>query len=296
MKQSALPAPEFAGDGIYQVFQLCFGRVPDRRVHENFLRRDMHDGPMPLDFNLWIVRNKHRTVLVDTGFGQRAAAERSRPLDFDPIDGLRQVGVDPDTIEDVILTHLHFDHAGNLDRFGKARFHAQEAEVSFATSRCMCESHLRFPYDVEDVVQFVRHTYAERARFHNGDADLFPGISAHLVPGHTTGIQAVRVMTPRGQVVLASDATHLYANAMRRSPYPVTVDAMATLRSYDRLMELADSYQHIIPGHDPKVRTLYPSREYGGLELTALHEVPKPHAMADLAHLERFEDESLLVR
>lgn len=274
-----------SADDLYEVYSLCFARVPERRVHENFLRRDMHDGPMPMDFNLWILRNAHRTVLVDTGFGTRAANERHRSLDFDPVDALSRLGIDPDAIEDIILTHLHFDHAGNIERFGKARFHVQDAEVGFATGRCMCEPHLRFPFDVEDVVTLVRHTFASRVVFHDGDAAPLPGISLHAVPGHTSGIQAVRVATRRGPIVLASDASHFYANYLRRGPFSVTVDAIATLRSYDRLRQLAGSADRIIPGHDPRVRALYPNHHFGGISLTALHEDPKPHDVAKLADL-----------
>ena len=169
----------------------------------------------------------------------------------------------------------------------------QDAEAGFATGRCMCEAHLRLPYDVDDVVTFVRHTYAERTCFHDGDAAPLPGISLHHVPGHTPGMQAVRVMTPRGPVVLASDSSHFYANLVRRAPFSLTVDAMTTLRSYDRLLELAGgSIERIVPGHDPRVRALYPNRVFGGIELSVLHEEPKPHDIANLAalaYLERIE-------
>ncbi|MET0164138.1 MAG: MBL fold metallo-hydrolase [Vicinamibacterales bacterium] len=132
-----------AEEGVYQVYSLCFARVPERRVHDNFMRRGMHDGPMPLDFSLWILRNAHRTVLVDTGFGGRAASERGRPLDFDPSEALFRLGIHPDTVEDIIVTHLHFDHAGNIDRFAKACFHVQDAEVALATGRGIGEPQLR---------------------------------------------------------------------------------------------------------------------------------------------------------
>ncbi len=230
-----------------------------------------------------------RVVLVDTGFGARTAAKRGWTLDLDPIDAVARLGIDPHAIEDVVITHLHLDHAGNLDRFAKARFHVQDAEASFATGRCMCEAHLRMPYEVEDVVQFVRHVYAERVRFHDGDGQVAPGISVHFVPGHTAGMQAVRVMTARGPVVLASDSSHMYANVMRRSPFSLTVDALATLRSYDRLMELAGSYERIVPGHDPKVRELYPIHEFGGVALCALHEAPRPHSIDELMQLDAFK-------
>ena len=84
--------PEFTSDDedVYQVYSMCYARLTERRVHDNFILRDMHDGPMPVDYNLWIVRNRHRTILVDTGFSPRASAERGRPLDFDPVDGLKR--------------------------------------------------------------------------------------------------------------------------------------------------------------------------------------------------------------
>jgi glyoxylase-like metal-dependent hydrolase (beta-lactamase superfamily II) len=283
--KSPLSETDPVDDGIYQVFSLCYARAADRRVHENFLRRDMHDGPMPLDFNVWIVRNAQRTILVDTGFGQRAAAERARPLDIDPLDALRRIGIDPDSIQDVVLTHLHYDHAGNIDRFAKARFHVQDAEVEFATGRCMCHSVLRFPYDVRDVVALVGHTYAERVCFHDGIASPLPGISLHRLPGHSRGLQAVKVVTKRGPILLASDASHYYANFLRHAPFSLTVDVAPTLRSYDELVSLAGSVDRIIPGHDPRVRALYPSLNVGGVELLALHEPPKPHTAEELSRL-----------
>ena len=288
MDKCLLPNVDSSQDAVYQVYSLCYAKAPTRRVHENFMRRDMHDGPMPVDFNLWIVHNAHRTVLVDTGFGERATRERGRPLDVHPIQALERLGIDPDAIEDIVITHLHYDHAGNMERFAKARFHVQDAEVAFATGRCMCERHLRSAFDVEDVVTLVRHTYAERVRFHEGNAAPLPGISLHVLPGHTAGTQAVRVMTQRGPVVLASDVSHYYANLLRRAPFAGTVDAMATLRSYDGLMEIAGGIERIVPGHDPKVRALYPRYDFGGIELVALHEDPKRHDIEALSRVDNF--------
>lgn len=286
---SPFPAVEPDEDGVYHVYSLCYAKGRERRVVENFLRRDAHDGPMPIDFNLWIVRNAHRTILVDSGFSPRHAAERSRPLDFDPLDALSQLAIDPDELEDIILTHLHYDHAGNIDRFAKARFHIQDAEVAFATGRCMCEPQLRWAFDVEDVVALVRRTYAERVRFHESEAHPFAGISLHVLPGHSRGMQAVRVMTPRGPIVLASDVSHYYANMLRRSPFSVTVDVAMTLRSYEGLMGLAGSLDRIVPGRDPKVRALYPARVVNGITLTALHETPTRHDLMELARVDDFD-------
>ncbi|WP_417209709.1 N-acyl homoserine lactonase family protein [Antarctobacter sp.] len=289
MHDGEFPQLESSAEDVYQVYQLCYGRDPGRRVHNNFVMVDMHDGPMPVDFNIWILRNRHRTVIVDTGFGPRAAGERGRPLDIDPIDALVKIGIDPDEIEDVVITHLHFDHAGNIDRFGKARFHIQDSEVEFATGRCMCDAFIRRPFDVEDVVALVRKTYAERVVFHNGDDDLLPGLTLHVFPGHSAAVQGVRVNTPRGPVLLASDATHYFANVLNMKPFNLTVDSVATLDSYRRLMALSGGAHRLIPGHDPKIRNLYPAVMVGGQTLWALHEEPYPFDPADLARTDNFE-------
>lgn len=291
MTLRSLPPMTSSEDGVYEIYALCYARALQRRVHDNFMRRDMHDGPMPVDFNLWIVRNAQRMVLVDTGFGARAAAARGRTLDVDPLEALERIGFPAEMIEDVVITHMHYDHAGNIGRFHKARFHLQESEGGYATGRCMCEPHLRAPYDVEDAVALVRHTYAERVVFHQGDAAPWPGISLHLLPGHTEGMQAVRVITPRGPVVLASDASHYYANLLRRAPFPGSTNTISTLRSYQRLLELAGGAERVIPGHDPKVRRLYPCYDVGGLALTALHEAPQGFDSEQLVRLDDFLQE-----
>jgi glyoxylase-like metal-dependent hydrolase (beta-lactamase superfamily II) len=277
-----------AEDDIYEIWSMCYGTGATRRVHDNFMMRDMHDGPMPLDYNLWILRNAHRVVLVDTGFGPRASTERGRPIQFDPIEGLKRIGVDPDAIEDIVITHLHYDHAGNIDRFGKARFHVQDGEVAYATGRCMCEAHTRFPYDVEDIVTLVRRTYADRVVFHEGDDDLLPGLTLHAFPGHSAMVQAVRVNTARGPVLLASDSTHYFANILNMKPFVLTIDTSATIDSYHRILKLAGGINRLIPGHDPKVRRLYPVHEVNGIELLALHEEPNSISATELARTDNF--------
>lgn len=289
MAVGSLPDASDLAEDVYHIYQLCYGRDPGRRVHNNFVLLDMHDGPMPVDFNIWVVHNAHRTVIVDTGFGPRASAERGRPLDIDPIEALAQIGVDPDSVEDVVITHLHFDHAGNIDRFGKARFHIQDDEVAFATGRCMCDAFMQRPFDVEDVVTLVRRTYADRVVFHDGDDDLLPGLSLHKFSGHSAAVQGVRVNTPRGPVLLASDATHFFANAANMKPFNLTVDVAATLASYRKLMAVSGGLDRLIPGHDPKIRRLYPTVTVGGLDLWALHEPPNADALSDLARTDDFQ-------
>ena len=231
-----------------------------RLAHENFLGplpADIHDGPMPLDYFIWAIRSGSRVFVLDTGFDQAMAEKRGRQFLHCPGDGLKAIGIDPAKVEDVILSHMHYDHCGNHDLFPNARFHVQDREMQFSTGRWMCDERARFPFEAEDVCAMVRRLYGGRVVFHDGDQEIAPGLSLHHVGGHSMGLQMVRAKTRRGWVVLAADAAHLYALLDRDIPYPVLYKEPEVLEGYRTAVRLADSTDHIIPGHDPLVLERY---------------------------------------
>ena len=233
----------------------------ERKAGANFTAPvDDHDLPMPLDYYVWAIHlDGHPPVIVDTGFGAIAAAARGRQITRPVRKGLREAGIDRLGVTDVILTHLHYDHAGGLEDFPNARFHIQDAELAFATSRQMCDHHVRAPFDGEPVAQVVQRLYHDHVVFHDGDEPFGPGISLHLAQGHTAGLQVVACETERGRVILASDAAHLYANLTRSIPFPIFVDEDDYIRAQARVMDLAGgSLDHVIPGHDPLVLSCFP--------------------------------------
>jgi glyoxylase-like metal-dependent hydrolase (beta-lactamase superfamily II) len=123
----------------------------------------------------------------------------------------------------------------------------------------------------------VRRVYEERVVFHAGDAVLCPGVTLHHLPGHTPGLQAVRVDTGRGPVVLASDASHFWANLERDIPFPIVADVPAYLESLRTLRRLGASLDHVIPGHDPQVLARFPA-EAGVADVVRLDLPPRPRA------------------
>lgn len=242
----------------YEVYAIKYARH-ERSAAQNFLGGDPHDGPMPMDYFVWLVRGAGLELVVDTGFNSATAARRQRQL-LRPVDqALALLEVDAASVRDVVITHLHYDHVGNFECFPQASFHLQDLEMQYATGRNMCHEALRHAFDVEDVVGMVRRVYAGRVRFHAGDAELFPGISVHLIGGHTMGLQVVRVATRRGWVVLASDASHYYANMGEGRPFPIVYNVGDMMEGWSRLRALADSPEHVIPGHDPLVLARYPA-------------------------------------
>ncbi len=242
----------------YEVYAIKYAMRDARRTN-HFLGGDPHDAPMPMDYFVWLVRNDKHTFVLDVGFTAEVAAQRKRVHLRAPAAGLARLGVDASTVREVIVSHMHYDHIGTFNDFPQARFHLQDDEMAFVTGRHMCHRHFRHSYEVDDVVGVVRMIYEDRVQFHAGDDELAPGLTLHRIGGHTAGLQSVRVHTKRGWVVLASDASHYYEHFEQGRVFPTTYHIGEVLEGYGKLDRLADSPQHIVPGHDPLVMARYPA-------------------------------------
>ena len=259
---------------LSEIYAIRYATMTGRQPHQNYLTPDIHNEGTDLDYFVWLIRGKDGDILVDTGFNDVAARERSRNLTINPAEALERFGVRPDSIRNVVITHLHYDHAGNLDRFPNARFHLQDREMSFATGRCMCHGLLRHPFSAEDVTLMVRHVFSDRVVFHDGDDEIAPGVTLHHIGGHSDGLQVVRVETERGPVVLASDAAHYYGNMQRGNPFPIVYNLGDMMEGWKTVERLAGHPDRVIPGHDPMVRELYPQAN-DKVDAVALHKAPK---------------------
>jgi glyoxylase-like metal-dependent hydrolase (beta-lactamase superfamily II) len=239
-------------DEVYDVFAIRYATV-HRRSSENFIGGDPHETATRMDYFVWLVRSPQRVFLVDTGFNRAAAAARKREFLRCPIESLSLLGVSPEEIKDVVLTHLHYDHAGNYDLLPNARFYLQERELGYATGPSMRHAVLRQAYQVDDVVGIVRALYDERIVCVDGSKELAPGLIVHRVGGHTAGLQIVQVWTRKGWLVLGSDASHYYANYQQARPFPIVHHVGEMLDAYETMRALAASPDLVIPGHDPLV-------------------------------------------
>jgi len=246
-----------AGPEPYEVFAIRYATLSGRRASENFIGADPHERGSDLDYFVWLARSRSRSFVIDTGFDAKVGRRRGRRMITPPERGLELLGVDAKKVEDVIITHLHYDHVGNFGLFSKATFHLQDDEMAHATGRYMGNGFLNHAYEPHEIAGLVREVYKGRVRFHDGDDELAPGLSLHRIGGHTRGLQAVRVYTRAGWIVLASDAAHLYENVQGGRPFPVVWDVGGMVQGWRRLRELADAPELIVPGHDPLVMRRY---------------------------------------
>lgn len=243
----------------WEVYAVKYADRNARIRGDSFIFDEHHDVPHPMDYFMWLLRRGHQTILVDTGYDEAEAARRQRPILMDPHAALAPLGVTPEQITEVIVTHLHYDHAGGLHLFPNARLHLQAAEMAYATGPCMCHETLRIPFTASHVCEAVKRLYSGKVVFYNGDAEIAEGVMIHKIGGHSRGLQSVRVITSAGWLVLASDAAHFYENFEARKPFPIVVDLQDMLDGFEKLYQLASSHKLIVPGHDPLVMRRFPS-------------------------------------
>jgi glyoxylase-like metal-dependent hydrolase (beta-lactamase superfamily II) len=217
---------------------------------------------------LWCIRGHEHTVVVDTGADPAMTLERKRsPLFENPADVIGRLGVDAATVQHVVLTHLHWDHAGGVRLFPNATFYLQEAEYRFWTVDPIAA---RPPFanlaDPASLAYLSSLEGTDRLVLLNGDAQILPGIECLLASGHTPGLQAVAVDTVRGKAILGSDCAHVFRNVQHDWPSAFSMDLAGCLRSFDKLRARA-APELIFPGHDILMHDNYPRVAEGVTQL-----------------------------
>lgn len=258
-----------AGTDKYQVIAVRMGTRATKRsdVFLNYHLYGEPDGPAEVDYFFWILRNQHRTVVVDTGFSPSAGLKRSRELLLHPSQALAELGIEPDEIEDVILTHGHYDHIGNADLFPRATFHMAEAEYRFWTSATADHTQFSYYAEQQDISYLRRRQREGKLNLFTGHCTPAPGLDVVEVGGHTPGQAMVRLQTTAGPVMLASDAVHFYEELERDMPFIAISNLPEMYHLFMNLREQAKTTGLIIvPGHDPDVMrrfTPYEGALYG---------------------------------
>lgn len=248
----------------------------DRAARDNFLDGPERPGSMRMDFTMWVIIGADRVVVVDTGFSAEAGQRRGRILERTPTQVVESLGVSPTDVTDLVITHLHYDHAGNTDDFPQARIWVQQAEMEYVSGPSMRHPTLNRFFEADDMSAMIRQLFAGNLREVDGDVTLANGIDLFKIGGHTPGLQIVRVRTVRGDVLLASDALHFYENLELRNPFPGIVNVAEMMDGYEKLVDLAGDPDRIIAGHDPLVAERYANVEEDLPDgVVALHVPPR---------------------
>jgi glyoxylase-like metal-dependent hydrolase (beta-lactamase superfamily II) len=262
----AQPAPQPRPQ--YEVFAVKYATIPDFRVAGLVAGADK-DRKMDIAMMVWLVRGNGHTILVDSGFYREQFFRQWKVADFaKPSEAIAHAGLKPEDITDVIVTHMHWDHADGMDLFPKARIWIQKEELEYYAGSAWQARNTHGGIDPEDVVAAVKLNMQGRVGLVNGDEqEILPGISCYTGGKHTYASQFVTVSTAAGTVVLASDNMYLYENLEKHVPIAATLDPASNLRAQDRMKQLAASPRLIIPGHDPAVMKNFPETSPGVVKI-----------------------------
>jgi len=243
----------------HQVFAVRFASI--RYSVGQLVAGGDRQQPIDIAMMVWPIKLAGGGVmLVDAGFYRQKFVEQWKPTSYArPTDALKTaLGISPEDVTDVVLSHVHWDHADGADLFPRARIWIQRAEYEHHVG----DRGAVLDRGIDTDVAAMLFTLQQEGRLRLVDGDdreIAAGIRVYTGGKHTFESQYVRVDTRSGPLVLASDNAYLYENLEKHLAIAQTVDASANLAAQLRMANLAGSATRIVPGHDPAVLQRFPS-------------------------------------
>ena len=263
-------------EGTFEIYALRFATRESTKSQE-FFRYEVYRSPdsfQRLDYFFWLVKNDTFTVLVDCGFNRERGLTKGRPQETSPLALLERMGVAPSDVDFVIITHMHYDHVGNVDLFPNAVVILARDEYEFWAGPYGSREIMRsivFPEEVSLVQDIERQG---RLRLIGDSTEVVPGVLARKLGGHTPGQVIVEVQSPSESIVLASDAAHYYEEIELDRPYKLYDDIGKMYGALDALRELARRPNTtVVAGHDPRVTEMFHAVEPNCFDLTARRKI-----------------------
>ena len=238
---------------VWQVYAIRYATVPKFPVRYLVAGADS-TRTIDIAMMFWLLEGPdRRRVLVDAGFYRQKFLDDWKPADFvRPSDAVQRFGLSPDSITDVIVSHVHWDHLDGADLFPNARVWIQAEEYAYHVGDAGLPLHDAI--DTLDSQMLFKLNQAKRVQLVQGDGqEILPGIVAYTGGKHTYASQYVGVQTAKGTVVVASDNCYLYENLEKHAAIAQTLNAASNLAAQERMKKLASSARLIVPGHDPAV-------------------------------------------
>ncbi len=211
------------------------------------------DAPLAMDYFFWLIRGPGGIVLVDTGFAAEVGRRRGRTCLVDPVRALAGLDVTPGDVDHIVVSHLHYDHIGNLAAFPAATISAARPELDFWTGAGPAAAGCADLAEPAEIGWLADQARRGRVQLIDGDAEVAPGVEVRLVGGHTPGQLVTSVRTAAGPVLLASDAVHFYEEMRMDRPHRFVLDVGAMRAAYAWLRAQEQDGALVIAGHDPEV-------------------------------------------
>lgn len=259
----------------WEIYVLEFARAKDQPIAA--LVNGTHDeGLMDTPFAFVFARNGTRNILVDTGFMQEGTgAEMSErfgvPEWVSPLKLLAELGVHPDDITDIFLSHAHFDHAGSVHKFPNARIFIQKSELLSWHEAMALPPQFGFLTDIinpDDLRNIFDASVEHRVHLLDGDKDnVLPGVHARFGPGHTIGQQFIILQSVRGDIVVSGDCVYSATNIAGHNHDGVYVPLNNAIGSVWDQLKTIDRINDVVEGDLSKLVILHDKDRWESLKL-----------------------------
>jgi glyoxylase-like metal-dependent hydrolase (beta-lactamase superfamily II) len=221
------------------------------------------DQRLDIAMVVWVIRGDGKTILFDAGFHRPRWIEQFKVTEFmRPDSALSQMGIAPETVTDVIVSHAHWDHMGGIDLFPNATVWIQKQEYQYYLGEAFQQGGRRGGIDTEDLQALLRKNTGGKLKLIEGDSvEIIPGIRVYTGARHTYASQYISIDGAQPWV-LASDNAYLFRNIEGRqaSATFTNADRDANLAAIDRMIRLAGARERVIPGHDPEQFKRFPTQ------------------------------------
>jgi glyoxylase-like metal-dependent hydrolase (beta-lactamase superfamily II) len=257
--QAGASGPASPRGPVYEVYAIRYAVSPGFAVAELVAGADPA-RKIDLPFVIWVLKGSDgRNILVDAGSYKGPVFTSWRLHEaVKPSEAIGKIGLKPEDVTDVIITHIHWDHVGGVDLFPAARVWIQRDEFThYVDSAGRPKDEAIAPDDAGELAALDK---AGRLILVEGDArEIIPGVTVYTGGKHTYACQYAVVRTAEGNVVLASDNIYLYENLEKRLASAQTSDPAADFKVQERILRLASSRRLIVPGHDPEIFKRFPA-------------------------------------
>lgn len=215
-------------------------------------------GMTTIHYLFWLIEDDAGFGLIDTGFDPEVARQRGVRDILSPAEALNNIGVRPEQIRFVLVSHLHWDHFGAAAFFPNAIFYIQKKDIHFFTGPY--GQHPRVGRFCTNLPDLQRLSKDGRLRMIDGTMEITPEIGVFWLGGHTPGLQGVKVKTGKGTFVFAVDDSFFFENYEEKIPSLLNFDLPESLGAFQTIGEIQYSSDRffVIPGHDPALLRVYP--------------------------------------
>lgn len=270
--------------GLWEIYVLEYARSKDQPV-ATLLQGAYDKGNIDLPFAFVLARSGKQNILVDCGFmkegnGVAVAEKFGIPSWISPVRMVSEMGVNPDDITDIVLSHAHFDHMGSIEQFPKATLHLQKRELLSWVELIALPRRFSFltsVFDSDDLYSALNAAKDHRLTLLDGDKDnILPGVHVRSGEGHTFGAQFVILETAKGRMVIAGDCVYAAPNLLGKNDDGIYVplgsgigSAWDQLKSFDRINdEIGGNLDRLIILHDFDRWTRFEQiKEVGGFRI-----------------------------